>query len=151
MHLIRICFVNRCGEWCFWEGKCLEQPGRHSVIINLLPCKVWSHIWDTSWESWHNLLCQQVWRMMLMRRRMQLMTDWRVGMHNGCAQQVYFWPMVVKFGPRGSQVMKKRKILSDFWVKYSLGCFKISNWNCVRNPKSNILIFAFLIVGFAEF
>ena len=55
------------------------------------------------------------------------MTDWRVGMHNGCAQQIYFLPMVAKFGPRGSQVMKKRKMLSDFGVKYSLGCFKISN------------------------
>ncbi len=44
------------------------------------------------------------------------MTDWRVGMHNGCAQQVYFWPMVVKFGPRESQVMKKIKMLSDFWM-----------------------------------
>ena len=51
------------------------------------------------------------------------MADWRVGMHSGCAWQVYFWPMEVKFGPRGSQVMKKRIFLSDFWVKNSLGRF----------------------------
>ena len=51
------------------------------------------------------------------------MADWRVGMHSGCAWQVYFWPMEVKFGPRGSQVMKKRIFLSDFWVKNSLWRF----------------------------
>ena len=34
----------------------------------------------------------------------------RVGMQSWCALQVYFWPMEVKFGPMGSQVMKKKKI-----------------------------------------
>ena len=38
------------------------------------------------------------------------LTNMRVGMHSWCAPQVYFWPMEVKFGPRGSQVMKKKKI-----------------------------------------
>ena len=79
------------------------------------------------------------------------LTNMRVGMHSWCAPQVYFWPMEVKFGPRGSQVMKKRKYLSDFWVKNRLGCFKISNSLYFRNPKSNILIFGFLKAGFTKF
>ena len=79
------------------------------------------------------------------------MAEWKVGMHSGCAWQVYFWPMEVKFGPRGSQVMKKRKYLSDFWVQNRLGCLKISNSFYFRNPKSNILIFPFLKAGFTKF
>ena len=46
---------------------------------------------------------------------------------------------------------KKRKYLSDIWVKIRLGCFKISNSLYFRNPKSNILIFGFLKAGFTKF
>jgi hypothetical protein len=46
---------------------------------------------------------------------------------------------------------KRRKYLSDFWVKNRLGCFKMSNSLYFRNPKSNILIFGFLKAGFTKF
>ena len=107
LHVLNLCpfsFVNRCGDWCYWEGWWYQtQNSRVDRGVSMhIGCEwqgqISSSLVSTRLESLSILLCQQVWRLMLLRRRM--LPDTKQG---GPASRYAYWvwvarPNLFKFG-----------------------------------------------------